>query len=85
MNLKPLLRHPHGNQQRLDDLTRRLFGGFAEFVLEDPPADRELQYLVRLDVAHPPPPPPAPTCIRFPPEFAAAIAAHRAAAEENHS
>jgi hypothetical protein len=80
MNLKPLLRHPNGNQQRLDDLTRTLFGGFSEFVLDDPPPERELQHLIRLNVENPPPRPAEPTRVPLPQYILDAIAAREEAA-----
>ncbi len=78
--MKPLFRHPHGNQLRLDMLTSMIFGGISEFVLDDPAPDARLEHVVRLDYAHPPAAPPAPVCIALPAYIREAVAARHAAA-----
>jgi hypothetical protein len=39
VNLKPLFLHPHGEPDRVVRLSRHLFGGLAEYVLNDPGPD----------------------------------------------
>jgi hypothetical protein len=50
INLKPLFRHPNGDDERIVRLTDTLFGGFAEFVLQTPGPDTPLQFVVPLDI-----------------------------------